>query len=158
RYNSALSLAGRALLLHLASEERGRAMYVLAGAEERLGHPQRAIAQYMRLLRMHPPRYLDQSAKECLALLSERYGDPLRAIDIYRRLDYNWDFAYLADARLSPNQLGSYLESLPPGTPRNVLTYTLGMRYLRIDQFEEARRVFRKLPKKVRSNWGLSLK
>jgi len=157
QYRAAKAFAQAAIRRSGKGEPQQRAIYILAGAEAHLGKHDEAIALYNRLLRQHPSKYLAQSAQECLAVQHERYGDPLVAMDIYRRLKYEYDVDYLSDIRLTPAQLRRYIRTLPSGETKNVLTYTLGMRYLRTERFDEARRAFKFLPKVIRTNWGLTV-
>lgn len=177
RYASARLLAQKALRLRTDSEDKARAQYVLAGSLARLGQPKEAIREGERLLQPTTPGYLRQGAAEFLALQHERHGDLLRALDLYIGLGYQYDAAFLADARLTPDQLKRYLSRSPKYQPRSLrsmeaygqdngdindgspsrdaLQYTLGMRYLRQENYIEARRAFLKLPRETRTNWGM---
>lgn len=180
RYVSARLLAQKSLRLRTDSEDKARAQYVLAGSLARLGQPKEAIREGERLLQPTTPGYLRQGAAEFLALQHERHGDPLRALDLYIGLGYQYDAAFLADARLTPTQLKRFLSRSPKYQPRSLrsmeayghdygdindgspsrdaLQYTLGMRYLRQENYTQARRAFLKLPRETRTNWGMLAK
>jgi len=156
QYRASQTLAQRVLRSQSDPETRARARYVLAASQVRRGLPKAAIEQYKILIRDNPPDYMKRSAQEYLALLEERHGNPEHATDLYRRLDYKEDLAYMVDARLTPAQLKHYVATLRPGQTKNILTYTLGMRYLRLDDYRNARQAFQRLPKTIRKNWGLT--
>lgn len=179
RYSSAQLLARKALSLKGDVESHSRARYVLAGSLARAGKNKEAIREGEKLLQSNIPGYLRQGAAEFLALQHERHGDPLRAMDIYIGLGYEYDAAYLADARLTPDQLKKYLARSPKythrslqskdgyydysytiagGPTRDALQYTLGMRYLRQEKYPEARQAFLKVDKATRTNWGMQSK
>lgn len=183
RYGSAQLLARNALNLKGDAESLARARYVLAGSLARSGKNKEAIREGEKLLQPAVPGYLRQGAAEFLALQYERHGDPLKAMDIYIGLGYEYDAAFLADARLTPDQLkkylarspkyasrslisrdnyynyfSSYLYSKPGGPTRDALRYTLGMRYLRQEKYPEARQAFLKVKKGTRVNWGMQSK
>lgn len=156
-YNNALKLASLvAGRTSLPKEIRQRAQFVTAGSLARLGRPRLAINQYKALLKSDVRHYLKVSAQEHLALLEERYGDPLSALEIYGDLGYEWDYAYLADAKLSPAQLETAVRRAKFGERKDVLKYTLGMRYLRLERYSEAERVWRAMPSETRSHFGLT--
>ncbi len=180
RYEAACQLARKAIRLKVDRESKARARYILAASLARLGRHNEAIQEGEKLIVRSTPGYLRHGAAEFLALQHERYGDPLRALDLYIGLGYEYDAAFLADARLSPEQLKAYLargsryhprqlRSHPTyssylsgylqnqaGEPdRQALQYTLAMRYLRTERYAEARQAFLRLDRKVRINWGM---
>jgi len=157
RYASARRLALRVAAKRSPKEQRCQAEYILAATDARQGRYQRAMAGYEAIVRQNPPTYLGASAQEHLALLNERHGNPEKAIAIYEKLGYEKDVAYLADARLTPAQLSHHISTLSTGAAKNILTYTLGMRYLRVERYALARRTFQRLPRTIRTNWGLSV-
>lgn len=156
-YSNALRLADQTLASsNVPIDLRQRSQYLRAGSLARLGRSGAAISQYRSLLRTHPRRYLRQSAQEHLALLEERYGDPAAALPIYRELGYDWDYAYLADVKLTPAQLATAISRAPAGETRNVLLYTLGMRYARLEQYDRALAVWHRLSTLERFHFGLT--
>ena len=156
-YSESLDLADRALAKpSLATNLRRRAEYLRAGSLARLGRPKEAISEYKRLLASRPRHYLDKSAKEHLALLEERHGNPVEAIKLYRGLKYEWDYAYLADAKLTTDQLERVIRETEKGEGRNILLYTLGMRYLRAERYGDARRVWHRMNTEDRLHFGFS--
>lgn len=183
RYASARLLAQKAVRLSGDREAVARARYVLAGSLSRLGHHKQAIREAEKLIHKTTPGYLRHGAAEFLALEHERHGDPLRSLDLYIGLGYEYDAAFLADAKLSPEQLKSYLKRKPRYASRSLrsrpeyssflsgyvqnksgeptkaaLQYTLGMRYLRQERYSEARQAFLKIDKQTRTNWGMTPK
>lgn len=179
RYQSARLLAQRVIRRRVDSETRARARYVLASSNARLGRSRQAIRELEILLEQRPPGFMKQAAGEYLALMQERHGDPVQALQRYIQLGYRYDAAFLADAKLTTRELTRAINSIPwqrlpslisghdeydyrlsipsrPGEPdRDVLIYTLGMRYLRAEKYVEARRTFQRLSKQARLNWGL---
>ncbi len=157
-YSQSLKFARLAVRVRTDREAVQQGLYVSAASEARLGTYRQAICDYERLFALHPREYLMKPCAENLALLCERHGNPLRALDLYRWLSSDMDVAYMADVELSPSQLRRYVRQLRPGQERNVLTYTLGMRYFRLGQFRAAAQVFATLPRKVREHGGMDKK
>lgn len=157
-YRRARDLAQRGVSAVGPVEYQERSRYTLAASLARLGKPKEAIAQYTRVCASKAPEYLKKTAVEPLAILEEHYGRPAKALALFQRVGYEYDVAFLADALLTPGQLKSYVESLPNSENRLVLTYTLGMRYLRQGKYAESRAVFKTLTKSQRLSYGLDPK
>ncbi|MFZ4508266.1 MAG: tetratricopeptide repeat protein [Fimbriimonas sp.] len=145
RPKDAETFANQALRRNGKDEDKALATYCLATVAKNRGRSAEATASYRAVLRRYPKTYLVGAARENLALLAERRGDLLEALDHYQALDYDQDFAYMVDARLSIAQLETASRSTRPRCDE--ITYALGMRYLRRANLEEAERTFRRLPK-----------
>lgn len=172
-YRPALRMAKTAFARATEKESKCRALYVIAGSQNRLGQWRASARSFEELVRSDGPNYLKQSAMEALALNYAQHGQDTKALEIYLRLGYRYDIAYLADAKISPRKLEAFLAHPIPNGPdhsldvifntvhnpgwRNVLTYTLGMRYLRKEMYSDARRIFAKIDRTTRMNYGLSV-
>lgn len=128
----------------LKGDEAAMAEYIHGTLELRAGRRENALAAFRTIRSRYGKSYLANGAKENLAILAERSGRLGDALDLYDELGYRMDFAYMADARMSPGELQSYLRR-PNARRRDVLTYTLGMRYLRLNRWSEAEATFAKL-------------
>lgn len=140
------------------SLDRGRAMYVRAATLQHLKRYADAIGQYEQVVREYKDAIIGKSAREPLTLLYERHGDPVKAMDHYRALRYDLDVAYLADVYWTPEQLARYIATAKDKDFRNVLQYTLGARYMRTENYSQARAAFRKLTRSERMRFGMPKK
>ena len=151
RYSKALDSARRAT--GVRGEVGQRALYVKAASLARLGHKREAISAYEALYRSSAPKYLHQGCAEPLALLCEETGNYPRAFELYRDIGYHEDAAFIADSVLTPSQLARLVGKQEPGDERNILNYTLAMRYFRRGQYGQARNILAKMPVDLRKRW-----
>lgn len=133
-----------------ASDSHALATFTMASLERRAGRDRAARRGYRTLLRRWPNCYLAGGARENLALLEERLGNLSAALDQYTALDYELDFAYLIDARMSRSELGRYIRTHPHHPRRAAMIYTLGMRALRERKWEAAEAAFGRLTTRQR--------
>lgn len=153
RLDIAARTASRAIRRPIRPDDDALARFVLGSCARRRGNLRAARDHYARLVRRHPGSFLADGARENLAILNERLGDLGAAIDLYDDLGYEQDMAYLADARMTPEQLRDYL-SRPGARHRELFTYTLGLRYLRQGRWQAAESVLRRLSGKSRTYLG----
>lgn len=152
--------ARRALAKRDRNDSHALATFTLASLERRAGRNAQALQAYRSIVRRWPQSYLVGGARENLALLEERRGDLAAALDQYTVLDYEYDFAYLIDARMTTGQLARYIRSRPGHGRRKSMIYTLGMRYLRERKWSEAEATFARLSTSERrgltrgQHWG----
>jgi TolA-binding protein len=144
-YRKALAWANRALQPALSD----RALYVRAASLRKLGQNVAAQAGFERLLRRFPGSPLRHAVWENLALFYEARHQLGRALDLYFALDYKPDIAYLLDVRMTPAQIASYLDHHSRSPYRNLVAYSLGIRYLRAEKWREARRMLSSVPHKT---------
>jgi outer membrane protein assembly factor BamD (BamD/ComL family) len=145
RYHQTLDWANRAMRPAISD----RALFVRAAAENRLGESDAALADFQQLTRHFPGSPLVHAAWENLALLYEARHDYDSALDRYFALDYDEDIAYLLDIRMTPTQIAEYLRRHTASPHRNLVAYSLGIRYLREERWTEARRMLKSVPDKV---------
>ncbi len=146
-----------------------RALYVRGATLHKLKRYRAAIADFAALLRRFPKSPLRRGAREELALLYEATGDYGSALEQYFALDYRMDIAYLLDIRMTPRQIEDFLRSRagqsrrilttedwhtdPPRTyrctQRDLLLYSLGIRYLRDEKWRQAAYWLRLVPYKT---------
>lgn len=158
RYMSARNVARRALGKPGTIEQEARARYVLASSEARLGRPSAAIREYRRIVQSKAPKFLRKGAMEPLARLYERAGNNAEALRLYADLGYDWDMAISADALCSIPELRGAIRSMPHGTKRDVLQFTLAKRYMRKGDYASARREFHRLGGTKVARYGLPRK
>jgi len=122
--------------------DQALATYLLASIAKKQGDWASARKGYETIIKAYPKDYLVGACHENMALIYERAGDLGKALNEYWLLDYDHDIAYLIDIRMSPNQLKSLIDESPRGPHAKLLHYSLGLRYLRKDQFHLAAQQF----------------
>lgn len=139
---AALEQSRRALSLGVKKEERSRALWVKGVAEHRLrdyGSAQRTLSM---LVAENPQGELTTGARRLLAMVAEDKGDLDAALEQYLALKYDTDVAYFIDVLLTPEQLAGFIERRPDFEKRDEFLYALGIRYMRLRRWDEARAVF----------------
>jgi outer membrane protein assembly factor BamD (BamD/ComL family) len=149
-----------------ATHPSDRALWVQSASLQKLGRKREALQGFVTLLSRYPNSSLRHGAREEVAILSERLGDLASALTQYFQLGYQPDIAYLLDVRMSTRQIAAYLHSKPGQsthpmeelhpwedddqkkeiralTRRDLLCYSLGIRYLREEQWDDALRMLR---------------
>ena len=139
---AAANFARRALLSQLNSEERTRAFWTLGIAEHRLHRFDAARKSFTALLREYPTSPLTEGARRTLAMIAEDAGDIDGALEQYVALDYDLDVGYFVDRLMTPEQLTGFIQQHPDSPKRNEFTYALGLRYLRANRWDDARKTF----------------
>lgn len=139
---AAVSFAHRALQSRLSSDERVQALWTLGIADHRLHHFDDARKSFTTLLRDYPHTRLTEGARRTLAMIAEDAGDIDGALEQYVTLDYDLDVAYFVDRLMTPEQLAGFIQRHPNSPKRNEFTYALGLRYLRANRWEDARKTF----------------
>jgi len=151
-YVTSIRYARIALNSNPADDVAGRALYLLGSIARRTGKPERAIRHFEAILTGHPKSYLCNSVRECLGLLYEGQGRMGDALDVYRKLEYEYDVDYLLDMKMSPQQMKRYLAAHPglKRASRDTITYSIGLRYMRMHQWSQAEQAFGELSRKRR--------
>ncbi len=134
--------AGREASAALAAgaERSDLARYVLGGVALRAKRWPEAERQFRTVAER--PGSLARAAKEPLALALERQGRLGDALDLYWDLGYDLDRAYLLDVKMTPDEVRGYLDRQPAGARADLVRYSLGMRLLRLDRYDEAEALF----------------
>ncbi len=155
RYSLAASSARRALASRNKSDDAAAlATYVLGSCARRAARTAEAARHYERLLARYMRSYLAAGAREALALAHERLGRLDKALEAYMLLGYEYDVAYLLDAKMTPGQLARFINSRPRHPNRKLLTFSLGVRYLRERNWRQAERWLSKLSRKERRGFA----
>jgi TolA-binding protein len=136
----AAKFAQRALQNHLGGEERAQALWTLGVAEQRLHHLEAARKSFTSLLRVFPKTQLTEGARRELAMIAEDAGDIDGALEQYIALDYDIDVSYFVDILMTTDQLTGFIQKHPDSPKRNEFIYALGVRYLRANRWDDARR------------------
>ena len=84
-----------------------------------------------------------------MALTSEDLGRLGDSLQQYFYLGYDPDIAYFLDARMTIGEIVQFLADHPRHPQRQLIRYSLGMRYLRDERLTEARQTFLHLPPAV---------
>ncbi|HVT10667.1 MAG TPA: tetratricopeptide repeat protein [Fimbriimonadaceae bacterium] len=146
RLGATLDYCKRCLAVASNADDRGLATYLTASVAQHRGESAKAIAGYEKVLRDFRKSYVGQGARENLALLYEHAGRLDDALDMYYALGYDHDVAYMLDMRMATDQIEGYLRSHPNHASRDVIRYSLGMRYLREHRFADAEHAFLMVP------------
>ncbi len=144
KYEEAIRWADQAL----SAKPIDRAYFPKGASLHKLGRFPEAIAAFKTLLAKIPKGSCRRGAREELALLYEQSGNPGAAVDQYFALGYKLDVAFLLDARMTMHQVEGYLRQTTDPYKRTIVQYTLGIRYLRDENWSLAERYLRSVPKK----------
>lgn len=129
--------------------------YLVASCDYRLGRFDSALDGYRRLVAGAPHSFLVNGAVECIAYICDRKGRLGEALDALYRLGYSTDIAYMVDAKMSIPQLRAYVRSHPHHAQRDVLVYSLGLRFLRKNMFAQAEAMFVSIPGRERKRMAV---
>lgn len=137
---AAVTFARRALQSRVTGVERAQALWTLGIAEHRLRHFQPARQSLTTLLREFPKSSLTEGARRNLAMIAEDDGDIDGALEQYVALNYKLDVGYFVDTLMTTEQLAGYIHRHPDSPKKNEFMYALGVRYLRLNRWDEARK------------------
>ncbi len=137
---SAVTFARRALQSRVTGDERAQALWTLGIAEHRLRHFQPARQSLTTLLREFPKSSLTEGARRNLAMIAEDDGDIEGALEQYVALNYKLDVGYFVDTLMTTEQLAEFIQRHLDSTKKNEFVYALGVRYLRLNRWDDARR------------------
>lgn len=140
--DAAVRFAQRALQNGVQNNERAQALWTIGVAEHRLQHFASARKNLETLIRDYPKSELITGARRLLAMVSEDSGDIDAALEQYLALKYTVDVAYFVDTLMTIEQLAKFIERHPNLPEKNQLTYSLGLRYLRANLWNDARATF----------------
>jgi TolA-binding protein len=143
--DDAVRFAQRALQSGLQNNERAQTLWTIGVAEHRLQHFASARKNLEMLIRDYPKSDLITGARRLLAMAAEDSGDIDAALEQYIALDYTLDVAYFVDTLMTIEQLAKFIERHPNLPEKNELTYSLGLRYLRANLWNDARATFAKV-------------
>jgi TolA-binding protein len=138
----ALEAARRALSMGLDADERGQALWVEGASEYRLKDYAAARRTLSQLVSEFPRGDLARGARELLATAAEDAGDLSGALEQYLALGYDPDVAYFVDVLLTPEQLASFVAAHKESPRRDELLYSLGLRFMRVGRYADARTAF----------------
>ncbi|HET6978336.1 MAG TPA: outer membrane protein assembly factor BamD [Pyrinomonadaceae bacterium] len=141
----AVRFAKRALQSGVQNNERAQALWTIGVAEHRLKHLASARQNLETLVRDFPDHELNTGARRLLAMVAEDSGDIDAALEQYIELNYTVDIAYFVDTLMTIDQLAQFIDRHPHIDEKNVLTYSLGLRYLRANRWNDARATFAKV-------------
>ncbi len=137
---SAVAFARRAMQSRLDNDERMQALWTLGVAEHRLRRFADARRSFTTLLREYPASGLVEGARRRLAMIAEDDGDIDGALEQYVALGYGLDEAYFVDRLMTVEQLAGFIQRHPDSPRRNEFIYALGVRYLRANRWDDARK------------------
>ena len=133
-YDRALKWAGSVD----AAVVRDRALFVRGATKRKLGQNSAALTDFNSLLSRCPNSFLRHAARENVAILDEAAENRSGALDQYFALGYQLDIAFLLDVRMTPREIETYVAAHPQSPQKDLLAYSLGMRYLCDERWNEA--------------------
>lgn len=145
KWDQAADWATRALAASGAIQGQDLALYVRAGAKNKLKDSDGALSDYLELEKRFPKSSLLGVTLENLALLHEARKSWVGALLAYHRLGYSDDWAYLVDVRLTIADLEKVVADNPIPSRKSELQYALAMRLIREDRYDEASALLEKL-------------
>lgn len=140
--DDAVRFAQRALQGGAQNNERAQALWTMSVAEHRLKHFDSARKNLETLIRDYPKSDLSDGARRMLAMVAEDSGDLDTALAQYIAIGYSADVAYFVDTLMTIEQLSQFIDRHPNLPEKNKLTYSLGLRFLRVGRWNEARATF----------------
>ncbi len=164
-YSRALSWANHSL----QTLTTDRALYVRGASRHKRKQIAGATHDFETILKRFPKSPLVPNARENLALLYEAVERFDKALDIFFVLKentqkemfselgsagYEKDVAYLLDVRMTTAQIAAYVRSHPHHWEKNLLIYSLGIRYLRDERWNDAEHQFWLLPRKIYAEYS----
>jgi TolA-binding protein len=151
--STAIQFGQRALKNNLSGEQREQALWTLGIAQHRLRQFDSARKSLTTLIRDYPKSSLVEGARRAVAMIAEDAGDIDAALEQYIALKYKIDQGYLIDYLMTPEQLAAFIEKHPDSIKRNEFTYALGVRYLRLNRWDEARKTLAQVETAPLSNY-----
>ena len=144
-YKKTLSLAQKALQKRINGLDRMDAYWIIGVAQHRLKNFSKAKQTLKKLVSESKNKAFTQRARILLALASEDDGDKETALDQYISMNFHLDTAYYIDVFMTPDELASFIKRRPNHPEIDFLYYSLGVRYLRAERWNEAREAFSKV-------------
>ncbi|HRK21841.1 MAG TPA: hypothetical protein PLX06_08535, partial [Fimbriimonadaceae bacterium] len=126
------------------------AHYILGSIDRRRNRLSSSQRHYETIVNRYAKTYLGPGAREALAVVHERRGNLGGALDQYFALGYKYDVAYMLDARMTTRQIADYLAHRPRHHRRELIAYSLGVRYVREGNYPAARSVLGRIPERRR--------
>jgi len=143
--DDAVRFAQRALRSGVQNNYRAQTLWTIGVAEHRLQHFTSARKNLEMLIHDYPNSELITGARRLLAMVAEDSADIGGALEQYIALKYTVDIAYFVDTLMTTEQLAQFIDRHPSLPEKNELTYSLGLRYLRANLWNDARATFAKV-------------
>jgi tetratricopeptide (TPR) repeat protein len=140
--DDAVRFGKRALQSGVQNNERAQTLWAISVAEHHLQHYASARKNLETLIHDYPKNDLITGARRLLAMVAEDSGDLDGALEQYLALKYTPDVAYFVDVLMTIEQLAQFVDRHPNLPEKNELTYSLGLRYLRANLWNDARATF----------------
>ncbi len=144
-FKEALQFSNKALNLGVTGHLKAEALWIKGSTEHSLKNFKTARSSFSRLITEFPQSHLSEGARRLLAMNAEDSGNLEEALEHYIALNYDNDVAYFIDVLMTPEQLKEFIEHHPKLENRDVYWYSLGLRYLRLGQWEQARTQFTRI-------------
>jgi TolA-binding protein len=144
-YDTAIEMARKALRLGINYEVRAQALWIVASVQHQRKDLDSAKTTLIQLIKEFPASNLIEGSRRLLALVLEDKGDLEGALEQYLVLKYRFDVAYYVDVLIPTDRLAAFVANHQTLPEINILTYALGIRYMRDKRWDEARAVFRRV-------------
>jgi TolA-binding protein len=142
-------MAQRALAARLSGDERAAGLWVKGVAEHRLKNFDVSRRTFTTLVSEFPDGDFIEGARRFIAMVAEDAGDLDAALEQYLALHYDNDAAYFLDVLMTPEQIAAFAERHADSPAHEMILYSLGVRYMRMRRFDEARAVYARVRTKA---------
>jgi lipopolysaccharide biosynthesis regulator YciM len=146
-----------------AANDWALAKFLQGAVYNRQGNTSSAIKCYQAVADQSPKTFMAPSAREAMAYIYDRQGDLGKSLDQLYALnvkagqddfpDYSADINYLIDVKMTPHQLRAYIDSHVNNPLLDQWMYSLGLRYLRLENFSAAEGAFKMLSDEERKKF-----
>jgi outer membrane protein assembly factor BamD (BamD/ComL family) len=135
----ALAMARKALAMGLDGDLTAQALWVIGSCEHAQKNLNAARSTFEELITEFPGSKHAEAARRLLAMVAEDRGDLETALEYYLALNYKYDVAYYVDVLMPTDRLAKFIKERPNLSNGNKLLYSLGLRYMRDNRWNEAR-------------------
>ncbi len=135
----------KALALGIDGEVRAQATWIVGSAQHASGNLKGARLTFTKLVIEFPKSKLTRGARRLLAITAEDEGDLEGALEQYLLLEYREDIAYFLDVLMPTDRLAKFIDDHQVLPQREMLLYSLGLRYMREKRWSEARQTLNRV-------------
>ena len=138
-FTDGLAMARKALALGVDGELKSQALWIVGSCEHVNEDLNAARSTFEKLIAEFPRSKHADGARRLLAIVAEDRGDLEAALEFYLALNYKYDVAYYVEVLMPTDRLAKFIKDRPKVSRDNKLLYSLGLRYMRDNRWNEAR-------------------
>jgi TolA-binding protein len=138
-FTDALVTARKALALGVDGDLKAQVLWVVGSCEHAQKNLDAARSTFEKLIAEFPRSKYTEGSRRLLAMVAEDRGDLETALELYLSLNYKYDVAYYVDVLMPTDRLAKFIKDRPKLSNGNKLLYSLGLRYMRDNRWNEAR-------------------